>query len=193
MTALVVFGDDRVSPALQKWLSMCPDVDELKQKVEEYAWLTRRVRCPECGDKETRKDLVLDTNGPYSDGEQLICMHCWDANNVISAQNGLEQDLHPKHARMPPSKVLKQPQKVFVIFNTKRRKIIGNVCNYNTKFHTGKVSLFGMENSAEFGELDPDCEVFDDVQLKNKIGPNFHKKTMAAPADVAFAASIHDF
>lgn len=39
------------------------------------------------------------------------------------------------------------------------QKVVGIVHRYNSRTHTGHVSLFGMEDCAEYGSLDKDCHV----------------------------------
>lgn len=187
--SLVPFGQN-ISKATSDWLSKCPDIAEFQEKLKEYAWLHQKVKCPECGEKCIRKDQVYDTNGPYSDGEQFICMDCWDSNNIVCKENGLEEDKNPIFAQMPCKNSIKYLN-YFVIYSLDKKKIIGKVKNYNAKFHTGKV-LLDKFNCEEYGELDPNCEVFSDETLSQKIGPQNKKTRQENDANVCFQATLND-
>ena len=80
------------------------------------------------------------------------------------------------------------------IYHLGLKKIIGTVKNYNSKFHTGKVCLYGYEALAEYGELDPECDVFSDETLQTRIGPQtqLDKKQKIDEKEVVFCATLSE-
>ncbi len=206
--ALVPFPKQEVSASLHSWIAQCPDFEELKSKMDEYTWLMTKKKCPECATKNLRKDQVYDNNGPYSDGEQLICLQCWNNNNTVTKENELpwtEENESPifakysKRSKQEGSDDGKEITHILSIYHTKRKKVIGQVTNYNPKFHTGKVTLNGMEAFVEFGELDTDCEVRSNVSKDNigslvgPLGQNKKARTdLYCEDEVVYCARLED-
>lgn len=158
---------DTISKEMQDWANNCPNKEMLTKMLQDHVWYETFIHCPECGEKFLQKDLIVDSNGPYSDGQQLICKDCWHSNNIVCKENGMPIQKKPVYGIPPSNFGIKMTKPIYGIFRTGKK--IGTVENYNAIFHTGRVTLFGMEDCAETGPLDPCCEVRDEDNAK--IGP----------------------
>lgn len=132
----------------KSWLTKCPDMKMLEEAVKMYAYLNEDKECEYCGQEEKRLNL-RDTR-EMVDEECNVCRECWG-------------DMYPKFA-WPESRLTKdqtrpEPLAHGYIYNDQGH-VIGEVTNYQPDLHTAsKVMLYGREDCAEAGPLEPDCTV----------------------------------
>ncbi len=160
---------------IYNWIQACPDKVGMQKLLMQYAWLESNEKCYECGETTQRKFLRYDTIGPYSDGTTLICEDCWDFNCEPTPANedGIKDCPWPKEY---PTYNNISNSSAGKIRNKLSGEIIGTVTQYNERHHTGKVTLFGYEDSPEIGTLDVNCEVIFDIEsiIENSVIVNIN-------------------
>lgn len=152
---------------LNQWLQQCPDVKQMQAILKEWMWLETLKECAECGDEFKQRDLRWDVVGAFSDPGNLICRDCWDyaCEPTIANPDGVKDQAWPTFvcsSGLDEKSMQDIMQEGFIV--DERNKAIGTVKNYNAKFHTGYVSLYGYEDSAEIGTLEPGCKVVCDCK-----------------------------
>lgn len=146
-----------LSPETMNWMRGCPDPSSMNQVLTNLFWLRAKDTCVECGDEYPRHELRYDEYGPFSDPNQLICRDCFDysCEPTFANPEGIQSQWPPF---LVPSNNTKYNETYRIRF---KDQIVGTVTHYNPQSHTGFVTLYGLEDFAELGSLDPQQVVVD--------------------------------
>lgn len=147
--------------ALRTWLTQCPNPEAMSLIVEKFMWLSKKVGCGLCGRAYPRKELRYDEASTSNcDPTSLICRNCWDSFNNGTVGNPSYRP--PKWPESPPEPhVSPVPLIPYGVLMPLRGAPIGLVAQYNPRRHYGYVTLFRLENYAEYGSLDPSIQVME--------------------------------
>jgi hypothetical protein len=147
-----------ITPQLAQWMRDCPDLALFQTAMKDYICLNTVTKCATCGEKYKTKDLRYDVADPCGDPLSLVCRNCWDLWN-----GGSLGDPQYRPPQWPETLNLNdKPAPLIngIIVDRRTNAVIGRAKRYNPRGHFAElVTLFGFEENAEGGSLDPDCFV----------------------------------
>lgn len=156
-----ILSDEEFSPQFNDWIKICPDPNMLRKALEMFSentkhqqWLEEFQPCSQCGEASSRRQLRWDKTHLFGADDELTCARCWKLHReAVCGDPGP----WPEELPLPPNEnsYLKEAPRNII---DEEGKIIGIVDRYESKWHTGVVTLFGFDIK-EAGCLHPDWRV----------------------------------